>query len=65
MLRTEKPRKKLADICFVLNIEDTHIASYALKKLVKMGYLASEKSARKSIFLPPKAAQPCVNAIGK
>ena len=23
--------KKLADICFVLNIEDTHVVSYALK----------------------------------
>ena len=24
-------KKKLADICFVLNIEDTHVATYALK----------------------------------
>jgi len=30
-------KKKLADICFVLNIEDTHIATYALKKLIKAG----------------------------
>jgi hypothetical protein len=26
--------KKLADICFVLNFEDTHVVAYALKKLV-------------------------------
>ena len=30
--------KKLADICFVLNIEDTHVVSYALKKLASLGY---------------------------
>lgn len=29
--------KKLADICFKLNIEDTHIVNYAVKKLVKAG----------------------------
>src|SRR5437868_10587973 len=26
--------KKLGDICFVLNYEDTHVVAYALKKLV-------------------------------
>ena len=26
--------KKLADICFVLNYEDTHVVAYSLKKLV-------------------------------
>lgn len=60
-----KTAKKLADICFVLNIEDTHIASYALKNWSKWAIWPAKKSARKSIFLPPKAAQPCVNAIGK
>ena len=29
--------KKLADICFVLNIEDTHVVSYAQKKLANLG----------------------------
>ena len=24
-------KKKLADICFVLNVEDTHVVTYALK----------------------------------
>ena len=27
-------QKKLSDICFTLNIEDTHIVSYGLKKLI-------------------------------
>ena len=42
--------KKLADICLVLNIEDTYTVSYALKKLEKLGLIESgrigkEKSA--------------------
>ena len=38
-------KKKLADICFVLNVEDTHVVTYALKKLVKAGYVT-----RKELF---------------
>ena len=43
-------KKKLADICFVLNIEDTHVATYALKKLVARGYVASEKAGKEVFF---------------
>lgn len=42
--------KKLADICFVLNIEDTHVATYALKKLAARGYVAGEKSGKEVLF---------------
>ncbi len=41
--------KKLADICFVLNFEDTHVVSYALRKLVKAG-LASARKVGKEVF---------------
>src|SRR5215469_2491171 len=43
-------RKKIADICLVLNIEDTHVATYALKKLVARGLVASEKSGKEVFF---------------
>jgi predicted MarR family transcription regulator len=43
-------KKKLADICFVLNIEDTHVATYALKKLVTRGYVKSEKTGKEVFF---------------
>ncbi|MCK6438459.1 winged helix DNA-binding protein [Rivihabitans pingtungensis] len=43
-------KKKLADICFVLNIEDTHVVSYALKKLVRAGHVASEKIGKEVLF---------------
>lgn len=43
-------KKKLADICFVLNIEDTHVATYALKKLIALGYVESEKIGKEVFF---------------
>ena len=42
--------KKLADICFVLNVEDTHVVSYALKKLVKLGHVQSTKRGKEVLF---------------
>lgn len=44
----ERP-KSLADICLVLNVEDTHLANYAIKKLasaklVKTGRKGKEKT---------------------
>lgn len=41
--------KRLADICLVLNVEDTHVVNYALKKLHKAGLVAREKRG-KEIF---------------
>ncbi len=42
--------KKLADICFNLNIEDTHTASYALRKLLKLGLVQSRRVGKESFF---------------
>ena len=42
--------KRLADICFVLNIEDTHVVSYSVKKLMGMKLVASTKRG-KEVFL--------------
>ena len=35
--------KRLSDICFLLNIEDSHTVNYSLKKLLKSGLVRSEK----------------------
>ena len=43
-------KKKLADICFMYNIEDTHVVSYSLKKLVSLGLIKSEKSGKEVLF---------------
>lgn len=42
--------KKLADICFKLNVEDTHIVNYALKKLVKGGFVARAKQGKEVTY---------------
>ena len=52
--------KRLADICFVLNIEDTHVVSYSVKKLVGMNLVSSTKRG-KEVFLKstPEGAALC------
>ena len=47
--------KKLGDICFVLNVEDTHIVGYSLKKLLAAGLAQGEKVG-KEVFYSPSAA---------
>jgi predicted MarR family transcription regulator len=42
--------KKLADLCFVLNIEDTHTVAYACRKLQKLGLVASERRKKESFY---------------
>lgn len=45
----ERP-KKLTEICFKLNIEDSHTVNYALKKLIKMKLLSSEKHGKEVLY---------------
>ncbi|MDU8945238.1 winged helix DNA-binding protein [Ovoidimarina sediminis] len=42
--------KRLSDICFLLNIEDLHTVNYALKKLVKLGLVSSEKRGKEVFY---------------
>ncbi|MBE9552160.1 MAG: winged helix DNA-binding protein [Proteobacteria bacterium] len=52
--------KRLADICFVLNIEDTHLVNYALKKLVKAGLVEAEKRGKETAYRTTKqGAEAC------
>lgn len=51
-------KKKLADICFMYNIEDTHVVSYSLKKLMGMELVTSEKNGKEVLFsTTPKGAE--------
>ena len=43
-------KKKLADLCFTLNYEDTHIVSYALKKMVGLGLLNRERVGKEVFY---------------
>ena len=42
--------KRLADICLVLNVEDTHTVAYALKKLEDYGYATHAQDGRDRIY---------------
>jgi predicted MarR family transcription regulator len=42
--------KKLADLCFLLNVEDSHTVNYALKKLVRLGLIAREKRGKEIFY---------------
>lgn len=54
--------KRLSDICFVLNIEDTHVVSYALKKLMAAGLVSSAKRGKEVFFsTTPKGLALCAD----
>jgi len=44
--------KKLADICFVLNYEDTHVVAYSLKKLVAAELAQAERQGKEVLYSP-------------
>jgi predicted MarR family transcription regulator len=41
--------KRIGDVCLVLNVEDTHLVSYALRKLERLG-LVSRRRSGKEVF---------------
>lgn len=52
--------KKLADICLVLNIEDTHVVTYAIKKLSKAGLIEEGRAGKeKTVAASETGAQAC------
>jgi predicted MarR family transcription regulator len=52
--------KKLGDICFVLNVEDTHVVGYSLKKLVAAGLAHADKSGKEVFYSPTPAGDAAV-----
>jgi predicted MarR family transcription regulator len=42
--------KRLADICLVLNVEDSHTVAYSLKKLEEYGYATHRRDGRDRIY---------------
>jgi predicted MarR family transcription regulator len=42
--------KRLSDICFIMNIEDTHLVNYSLKKLASLGVVVSSKSGKEVTY---------------
>ena len=53
--------KRLSDICFTLNYEDTHVVSYALKKLVGLGLLVSSRQGKEVLYETTEAGRALVD----
>jgi len=52
--------KTLGDLCMMLNIEDTHLVSYAIKKLQKLGLVSSGKRGKeKTVKVTKKGEEAC------
>ncbi len=52
--------KRLADICLVLNVEDTHLVSYSVKKLEAAGLVASGRAGKeKTVAITPAGQAVC------
>lgn len=49
--------KKLADIAFILNIEDTHVVNYSLKKLQSLGLVQSERHGKEVLYATSERGQ--------
>nr|CAD6617895.1 transcriptional regulator [Rhizobium sp. Khangiran2] len=47
--------KTLADICLVLNIEDTHVVTYALRKLERMKLIKSGRRGKEKLVMVTEA----------
>jgi predicted MarR family transcription regulator len=54
--------KKLADICFVLNYEDTHVVAYSLKKLVSARLVRADKVGKEVLYSPTPSGEAAVQA---
>jgi len=42
--------KRLADICFLMNVEDTHLINYSLKKLQNLGVVVGSKNGKEVTY---------------
>ena len=53
--------KRLADIAFIMNVEDTHLINYALKKLQSLGMVASSKNGKEVTYAPTESGKASVD----
>lgn len=49
--------KRLSDICFLLNIDDTHTVNYAIKKLLKAGLVKGQKQGKEMFYSTTEKGQ--------
>ncbi|MBT4489369.1 MAG: winged helix DNA-binding protein [Rhodospirillaceae bacterium] len=42
--------KRLSDLCFLLNVEDSHVVNYSLKKLSKLDLVAADRRGKETFY---------------
>jgi predicted MarR family transcription regulator len=53
--------KRLADLCLVLNVEDTHTVNYGLKKMLRLGLIAGTRRGKEIFYsTTPKGRTLCL-----
>lgn len=53
--------KRLADLCLVLNVEDSHTVNYGLKKMVRLGLVAGTRRGKEIFYsTTPKGQKLCL-----
>jgi predicted MarR family transcription regulator len=57
----DKP-KRLADICLVLSVEDTHLVTYSVKKLEAHGLVASSRSGNEKVVTLTRKGEDLIRA---
>lgn len=57
--------KKLADICFTLNVEDTHVVNYSLKKLERLGVVAGARQGKEVFYSITPQGRDVIAAYGR
>lgn len=49
--------KRLSDICFIMNVEDTHLINYSLKKLVNLQVVEARKNGKEVTYASTEAGR--------
>ncbi|GAP36558.1 winged helix DNA-binding protein [Piscinibacter sakaiensis] len=49
--------KRLSDICFIMNVEDTHLINYSLKKLQGLGVVEGTRSGKEVTYATTDAGR--------
>lgn len=53
--------KRLADLCLVLNVEDSHTVNYGLKKMVRLGLISGTRRGKEIFYsTTPKGQKLCL-----
>jgi len=52
--------QKVGDICFVLNVEDTHVVGYSLKKLLAAGLAQGDRVGKEVFYSPTPTGETAV-----